>query len=562
MQSIFFEVGFIVVLATILGGAVRYLRQPLVLAYIITGVIVKLLGFDQVGSPETLTFFSHLGIAFLLFIVGLELNPSDLKEMGKASLVIALFQIAITFIFSLATAAILGFSTLSCLFIALSLTFSSTIIVIKLLIEKNDITSLYGRIGVAILLIQDMVAVVVLIFLAGLGGEGGSVVTFFLTLVKAVVFFALVYFFSREILHKVFKFLADSTELLFLGGVAWCLFLAGLANFAGFSLEIGAFLAGITLSMTPFRMEIATKIKPLRDFFVTIFFVVLGLDISLTSGLKIMIPVMIFTLLVVIVKPIIIMSVMGYLGHKKRVSFLTGLSLSQVSEFSLILVAMGIQMKAINGEVSSIVTLVAVLSIVISSYLVDSDDKIYKKIKDYLGIFERAHVKAERNTQSGEFSDHVILIGCHRMGFDFIHIFDELNISFVVLDFDPHIIKRLDTLGVNSLFGDIGDSEILEELNLNQAKMVISTVPNFQDNLVVLDTVKRINPQVCVFLTASQVNEAFDMYRAGADYVILPHLLGGHYVSHLLEKHWDKWDDFKKIKEKHLIDLNKRSELE
>ena len=178
MQSIFFEVGFIVVLATILGGFVKYLRQPLVLAYILTGVLVKILGFSNVGSPETLSFFSHLGIAFLLFIVGLELNPDELKEMGKKSLFLGIGQIVITFGLSFILCFLLQFNLISSFFIAISLTFSSTIIVVKLLIEKNDLTSVYGRIAVAILLVQDLVAVLVLVFLSGLTGEGISFWTF------------------------------------------------------------------------------------------------------------------------------------------------------------------------------------------------------------------------------------------------------------------------------------------------------------------------------------------------------------------------------------------------
>ena len=210
MQSIFFEIGFIVVLATILGGVIKYLKQPLVLAYILTGVLVGLLGFSDVGSPETLTFFSHLGIAFLLFIVGLELDPSELKKIGKSSLAIGLVQIVITFALGFGLAILMKFSLIASFFLAIAMTLSSTIIVIKLLVEKNDLNSLYGRIAVAVLVIQDMVAVLVLIFLSGLAGEGVSALTFLLTMVKAAIFFFAVYLFVTEVLQKAFKFLSNS----------------------------------------------------------------------------------------------------------------------------------------------------------------------------------------------------------------------------------------------------------------------------------------------------------------------------------------------------------------
>lgn len=561
MQSIFFEIGFIIVLATILGGVAKFLRQPLVLAYILTGFLVKILGFSEVGSPETLNFFSHLGIAFLLFIVGLELNPSELIEMGKKSFVIGLLQVGISFILGFLLSLGLGFSGIEAFFVSIALTFSSTIIIVKLLLEKNDLNSLSGRLTVAILLLQDVVAIFVLIFLSGFSGEGLSLGIFLLTFLKAMIFFVLVYLFSQEILQKIFHFLSSSPELLFLGGVAWCLFLAGIANFAGFSLEIGAFLAGISLASTKYRIEMTTKIKPLRDFFVTIFFVVLGIDLSFSGMGEILLAVFVFTIFVVLIKPLVIMVILGLMGYKKRVAFLTGNALSQISEFSLIISALGLQLNKISQNTASIIVIVAVMTIVFSSYLIEKEDILYKKLKKILSLLPYKAKNHLQEKKEIKYQNHVILIGCHRIGFDLIAVFDKLEIPFVVVDFDPRIIKKLENMSIPFVFGDIGDAEILEEINLKEARMVISTVPNYHDNLAILDEVKRINEKVQIWLTASQMKEALKMYKCGADYVIVPHLLGGHFVANLIGKNWDTLEEMVKVKDRHLGELIKKKEM-
>jgi hypothetical protein len=271
--------------------------------------------------------------------------------------------------------------------------------------------------------------------------------------------------------------------------------------------------------------------------------------------------VLIFTGIAVFVKPLIIIIILGQAGYKKRVAFLTGNIMSQVSEFSLIIAGVGRQMGKLDQSIASVIVMMAVFTIIISSYLAAHDDKLYKRLKKALGFLPFKDKGLYREKREKRYEDHIILVGCHRMGFDLIAAFDKLEASFVVLDFDPKIVRQLGNMGIDVVYGDIGDPEILEDLDLNKARMVISTVPNYHDNLALIDEVKRINSRALIWVTAAQVSEASKFYRLGADYVILPHLLGGHYISLLLNRHWGKWDDFQRIKKRHISELLRKKNI-
>jgi len=560
MQSVFFEIGFIVVLATFLGAISRRFRQPLFLAYLATGMIVKALGLNVLSDGETLSILAEFGIAFLLFIVGLELNPKEIKEMGKPALIIGGGEVLAVTVLGIILGRFLGFSPTAAVYLGLALSFSSTIIVVKLLSEKGEINALYGRISVGILLFQDLVAIVALILLSSFG-SGGNIIRLVLTIIKTLVFLLILRLVARDFLPAFFKRLSVDGELLFVGSIAWCLVLAGAAKLMGFSLEIGAFLGGLTLAATSFRFQIGAKIKPLRNFFILIFFVVLGLEANFAHLSQLLLPTALCVLVVLILKPIIIMALIGSQGYRKRSGFLAGLYLSQISEFSLVLVAWGASVGHLNKDQVSLITLVAILSIIISSLFISKDRKLYEKLRHPLSFLEREKVRKERIKVSPEYIDHVILIGCHRMGIDFWHALKENNIPFVVLDFDPKIIKNLEKEDVPCIFGDMGDPEILELLNLAKAKMVISTVADLHDNLELLEIVGKINPGLVTILTASQISEALKLYQQGANYVILPHLLGGHIVADLLEKHWQDLGKLNESRAAHIKELLERKEL-
>ncbi|MCL4387175.1 cation:proton antiporter, partial [Patescibacteria group bacterium] len=336
MSNVFLETGIIITLAAILGAGVRFFRQPLILAYITTGLIIGPLSLMGVKNQDALNFLSELGITFLLFLVGLELSLKELKTVGKIALAAGLGQIVFTSLVGFILTSLLGFNMVSSIYVSVALTFSSTIIVVKLLAEKRDLNSLYGKITVGFLLVQDFVAISALILLSGFSSNSNSWWNFPLIIIKGFLLLFLVLYLSKKVIPSVFSKIAKSSELLFLTSIAWCFVFASVSYLIGFSLEIGAFLAGLALATTQQNWQIAAKIKPLRDFFIVIFFIILGSQMVITNLSQLWFPVIALSLFVLIGNPLILMFIFGRMGLRKRTSFFAGVTVAQISEFSLI----------------------------------------------------------------------------------------------------------------------------------------------------------------------------------------------------------------------------------
>src|SRR3989344_4993713 len=338
----FLEIGLVLVVATIVSCIIRFLRQPLILGYILTGLVVGPSLLNLIKSTETITLFSHMGIALLLFLVGININPKVIKEVGLVSLITGVGQVFITTLLGFGIALLFGFSKLSSLYLGIALAFSSTIIIMKLLSDKNDTEKLYGKISIGFLIVQDLVAILALMVVSSLG-EGVNLSS--LAMQKIVIgagLTASLLLIGIYILPRLTKTLANNQELLLLFSIGWAMALASLFDLSGFSIEIGALLAGITLSSSPYRYEIGIKMTPLRDFFLLIFFLLLGSQLSFGDIGNHIWAVIIFSLVVFVGNPLIVMFLMGRIGYTKRTGFLAGLTVSQISEFSFILVALGI----------------------------------------------------------------------------------------------------------------------------------------------------------------------------------------------------------------------------
>lgn len=546
---------------------VRALKLPLILAYILSGVLASFfsqqLALTQLASSFDL--LSKLGIAFLLFLVGIELNIKELKEVGFASVTAGFGQVFFTSFLGFFLARFFRFDVVSSFYIAITLAFSSTIIIVKLLSEKGDLNSLYGRISVGLLLIQDLIAVVGLIFLASF--RDSVVFPLYalipLTLFKGLLLLILSFSLAKSLVPWVFQYLSKNSELLLIGAVGWALVLAMFSTWVGFSLEIGAFLAGLTLSASPFNLEIVAKIKPLRNFFIILFFITLGLSMQFSHFQVFLVPALFLSLFVLLGNPLILLTLMGFLGYKKRTSFLTGLTVAQISEFSLIIAAMGVSLGHLSEDVSSMVTVIAIVTITVSSYIIQEGSRIYKSLAPYLGIFERESFRQETSSQEAKgWKNHAILIGYHRIGSFFLEVFTKMRVKTLVLDFDPLVVRNLQKLCqgrqtdfCQAIHGDVTDTEILEEMMIERAKILVSTVPGLEENRLLLEESKRLNPTLPVIVTASQIPQALSLYEAGADYVILPQYLAGFAIAHVLEKHWEDLALFKKTRQEHIKKL-------
>lgn len=559
MQNIFYDIGLMIVVATTFAYFAKLIKQPLIPAYVLTGIVLGPI-FGLITNKETIKMLSEIGITFLLFIVGLEINFKKLRNIGLVATLGGTIQIMVLFGLGFIIASVLGFLPLEALYVGIILSFSSTMVVIKLLSDKRELDTLHGRLIVGFLLTEDFFAILALLILPILNEF--SVLLLVSSLLKGISLVIAAWLASKYVFPKMFKFAAKSQELLFLMSIAVCFIFAILFSYIGLSIIIGAFIAGVTLANLPYNIQIISKVSSLKDFFATIFFVSLGLELILSSVAKIMVPAVIFFLLILFFKPIITMFLCSFFGYEKRTSFLTSFSLNEISEFSLIIVAQGLLLGQISQEVFSLTVVLAIATIIGTSYFFNFHDKLYSKIASKLEFFDR-FPKAEFELESlpKEVKNHVIICGYNRIGYSIVRKLRSLRKKILVVDFNPEVIKKMIRQNITSIYGDIGDIDLLGRLSIKKAKMIISTVPTEQDNLLLIREARRMNKEILIYVTANHIEEALALYDAGADYVILPHFLGGEHVSLLIDAFTGDLNRIIENKLNHIKELKTRKEL-
>lgn len=536
MDPLIADIGIILIVATVLAIIARFFRQPLIIGYMLAGIIIGPIGLGWVVNHDVITTLSEIGIAFLLFIVGLELDIRKLKHLGAVSLIVGLGQVVLTFMAGYVLSIFLGLMPMHAFYVSIALTLSSTVVIIKLFSDKNEINALHARIALGVLLVQDFIAVIILAMMSNSGSIDFSHIVS--NLIIGIGFFSVSIVLGMLFLKYLFRPLAKSSELLFLAAVSWCFAYAIVSQLLGFSIAIGAFLAGISLAPLPYHIEIASRIKSLRDFFATIFFVTLGMQIVL-AGLQYAVwPIILLSLFVLICNPLIVLVLMCAMGFKSRPAFLTGISLAQISEFSLIMMASGSVLGIIPQSIVSVIAIIAVITFTISSYMITYDEKLYRIFKRFVKPFERLSIKGfDLEYMPEKERDYkIILCGCDRIGHAILESAKKLNKSILVVDFNPELIKRLMKEKVHCVYGDISDIEVMDKLDFRNAEMVISTIPDYADNIMLVKKVKNANKKAIVIVTAEDVDDALDLYEKGADYVILPHMLGGEHISLLMQE--------------------------
>ncbi len=559
MPPAFVELSAVLVLATGLGIVAKFLKQPLIVAYILAGVIISSIGYFQNFDKEFFETFSNLGIAFLLFLVGIELKIADLKYVGRAALFTGIGQIVFTAFVGFLIISALGFGLIASVYIAVAITFSSTVIIVKLLSEKNELQSLYGKIAVGFLLVQDFVAILALMILAGFGsGQTVSITSFFLVVAKGAVLIGLVYFAAKTVLNSFFRLTSTSTELLFISAIAWVFLLSAIAQLLGFSIAIGAFLAGIAIASSPYSTQISARVKPLRDFFVIIFFILLGTTMGLgVSGVSVA-HVIILSLFILIGNPLIVLAIMLTLGYRNRTSFLASITVAQISEFSLILMAVGFALGHVSAQAVSLVAAVGIVTITLSSYMILYGNVIYKFIAVPLSkiLPERPRDPYVENRE--KLKGHVILVGAEQMGWDILQSIKnkvEDKNQVLVVDFNPEIVATLKASGFNAVFGDISDPEVLEELEIGRAKLIIMTALHVDDCAHLIKFAKSKDYKGPIIAASYWIHDAIKLYELGADLVVVPETIGGKHIAKIVSEDWDDLSKIKKEKAKRFEEL-------
>lgn len=557
-MDIFFQIGLMIIIAAGGGLLARLFKQPMIPAYIIAGILIGPV-FHIITNSNVIISLAEIGIAFLLFIVGLEIDLKKLKKVGAVALGGGLINIIILFSLGFLISSLLGFTTISSLYLGIVLCFSSTMVVVKILVDKRKIDTLHARIIVGILLLEDIIAIIALVILTEIGNL--HVIALFNIFVKGFGVIIGCILLGKYVFPPIFRFAAKSPELLLLSALAVLFTFSGLFYLAGFSIIIGAFIAGVSLGNLPYYVEIVGKVRSLRDFFSTIFFVSLGMELVIGNGASIILPLIVFTILIILIKPFILMIITSLFGYKKRTSFLTGVSLSQISEFSLIIITQGMLLGHVPKSLFTITVLLAMITIIATSYIGKLDEKMYRKMSKVLGFLDKLGKGKRKELILKEKKYDVVLCGYDRIGYNIFKTLKKMKKSFIVIDFNPDIINRLIRKGVPCIYGDISDDEVLNKINLKNVEMIISTVPELDDNILLIKKIRRRNSKTIIFVTAYNVDDALKLYDVGADYVILPHFLGGAHVSFLIE---DMGGDITKVlknKFNHINELKERKLL-
>lgn len=553
--NVFAELSFAIGIAAAMALFMKVIKQPLILGYIIAGLIVgpSVLGIISESNQDMFETFSHMGIALLLFIIGLGMNVSELVKQGKSVLITSVVALVSMVSLGFTAASLLGYVQTEAFIIGFALFFSSTIIIVKVLSDRKEQNRLHGQLAIGVILFEDLVATLALLVIAA-GKNGGLEFDQFVSLfIKGLLLMAFLVIMNLKFLGKITKFMATSQELLFLFALSWGFGVGTLFEFAGFSLEVGALFAGVALGSVAYSQEITARLKPLRDFFVVVFFITLGESLNLHTLDSVIVPALVLSAVVVIAKPTIITLTLGLLGYTKRVSFKAGINLSQISEFSIIMAVLAASSGMIREEVASVVTIVAMITIAVSTYLTHYDEKLFlmfDKLK--LRLFERSSFHKEHIQRK---SYPFILFGYHKGGHEFINTFQQMGKRFVVVDYDPIVIDTLERNDVAFMYGDATDPELMDEIGVEHAKLIVSTFTDHEITRQLVAAIVKLNDKAVIICHATNQEEAIQLYEMGATYVMIPHYIGSEKVSAFLKKNGIDKEQFENFKQKHLAYL-------
>ncbi len=477
-----------------------------------------------VRETEQIHLLAELGLALLLFVVGLRLDVGLIRRMGKVALATGLEQVVFTTALGYVLGRALGLSPVPALYVAIALTFSSTIIIIKLLSDKRETDSLHGRIAIGLLIVQDLVVVLIMIGLTAFGGNNGGLgLKLLIVIARGTALFAGLGLLMIFVLPRLLGALARSAELLVLFAIAWAVGLASLSDALGFSREVGAFLAGVSLASTEYREILGARLVSLRDFLLLFFFIDLGIRLDLLALGTQMWAAIPLSLFVLIGNPLIMMVIMGFMGYRKRTGFLSGVLIAQISEFSLILAALGLQLGHIGPEVVGLITLVGLITIGLSTYMILYSEVLFEKLSPYLNIFQRKIPTDEQ----GFVEEHglrrpadVVVFGLGRYGSAIGGPLVDRGRTLLGIDFDPEAVRHWNERGWPAWFGDAEDLEFPSSLPLADARWVISTIPDRAVNRALMHALRNHGYKGSIAVTTHSQDEC-DAYP-DAEIVFVP----------------------------------------
>ncbi len=527
------QLALVLLCVVVIAALTRLCKQPLLIWYLIAWVVIGAWGLAHFIDHEEgsfFTLFSELGISLLLFLVGLWLNPTTIKEHGKTALGVWIAQIVLCTLLWFFLDRWLWFSRQTSLLIAAAMSFSSTIVIVKLLNDTQDTDSVYGRISIGVLIVQDIVAMILLMVVAlwwtGQWWDHGN-----LMLLEWVWLIAGVAAIAKRIMPHVLPRMAQTHELMLLIGIWRCLLLWSLFHGVGFSYEIWCLLAGMTFAVSPWRRVMMEKLQPLRDFFLVIFFVHLGMLVDLGVVTNYLLEIIGLTLFVVVVKPAITYFIVTWFGYTKKVAFKTATTLGQMSEFWLILLTLGAEQWLVSsGDMISVILIVALLSILVSWYVITHNHRLtYRRM--HL-VHEEEHdlwVKEQKQVD-------VVLVGYGKFGHRIARLLREQWLSLGIMETNPHAVSLAQKDWYLVYYADATNKDSLLECFGQQTKMVISSIREFDDDWIIAHQVKQINPKTIMVALTLHQEHAVELYDGWCDYVLLPYHISAHHMADLIEE--------------------------
>ena len=533
-DDLFTAIAVILLVSALAGLVGARLRQPLVVVFVIVGVVAgpSVLGLVEPG--DELELLAELGVALLLFVVGLKLDLHVIRKLGPVAVVVGSIQVAVVAAAGFLLALALGFGSVASLYIGIGLAFSSTIIVVKLLSDRREIDDLHGRLAVGVLIVQDLVVVAVMIVVTTTGERTGSLAFALLTVaLRGAALLVVLAVLMRWVLTPLVHALARNPDLLLLFAIAWAVSLAAAGEVVGIGTEVGAFLAGFSLASTPYREAIGSRLVTVRDFLLLFFFIDLGSRLDLAEARTELVEAVVLSAFVLLFKPLVVAVLLLARRYRSRVSIETGLTLAQISEFSLILGALGLRLGHIDEETTTLLTMVALLTIAVSSYLLLNSEALARAFAPMLERFERADAGAGEIDDEAEPPD-VVVLGLGRFGSGVVEGLRERGVDVLGVDYDPIALSRWAEEGVAVLYGDAEDPELPGVLPLPDSGWIVSTIRRPDTSLALLAALRHREYAGKVAVSTDHAEDVQRLEDAGADRVLLPYASAAREVVDLV----------------------------
>jgi Kef-type K+ transport system membrane component KefB len=537
MHELIGDITISILFAWVLGLLAHFSRQPLILAYLVAGFFIGPFGMGWVKSQESISVISELGLIFMLFMIGLEIDLKKIVRAGAVILFAAGGQLLggclLGVLFFVGVGLSLGGGAFDALYLTVACALSSTVIIVKVLYEKRELDTLPGRITLGILVLQDIFAILFLAVQPSLANLQVSVILLSIARVGALVATALIL--SRYVLPRLFHQIARRPELILLGALAWCFLIGEIAEKLHLSREMGSLVAGVSLSTFPYALDVTAKVTTLRDFFITLFFVALGMTIPIPNGSVIGLA-LIIAAFTVVSRVLTTFTPLYLMKQGLRASLLPAINLAQISEFSLVVIQTGITAGHIKTETASAASFAFVVLAVLSTFVMVRSGEITKGLIGPLkkiGLRDLDHVHHEGGHEGGHGeTNRIVILGFFRAASALLSQIERQNESLLeqitVIDFNPNVFRILNDRGVHVIYGDISNVDTLVHAGIGKAEIIILSVPDSllvgANNEKLVRHVRTLNPTARIVATADLLSNVNDLYAAGADYVTVTRL--------------------------------------